>query len=1290
MDEQTSCSKCGKPADRDFQMGLCADCLLAGGVGSVADATAAGARARFVPPEVSEIAPLFPQLEVLEPLGCGGMGAVYKARQKNLDRFVALKMLPAGIGSDPAFAARFSREAKALAKLNHSNIVTIYDFGQAGELFYFLMEYVDGVNLGQLLRSGRISSREALAIVPQICDALQYAHDAGIVHRDIKPENILLDRKGRVKVADFGLAKLIGAVTGESESGSAASARPSADDLTAGHLMGTPQYMAPEQVAHPSDVDHRADIYSLGVVFYQMLTGELPKGDFAAPSKKVVVDVRLDEVVLRAMEKRPELRYQQVSDVKTMCETIATTPLPLKVAAPSAPSANHSWQSPTSGWGWLIGKMFGITFTSPLAYKCANLSALGFLGALGFLSECPLPGAHRLAGFFGLYGLFGLIGLAFIIEHFRATVIIGQRGGRAVVHWPGVLFLFMIKLLVVGTVVMVGSLAIIGRIAPVPLIIVLVSMVGSTAATVAVILKKTPLEKLKSLDEPFLPFKSLPDQNSLPMTDFWQALEACDYSRAWNKTAPYLQREFPQVARVQGLEPRRRPLGQAVSRKQLSMVWLNPQRRFEQTSLTTFSTRQMAKETVVCALQPDGEWCVEKYALGEPVPCVAAADATAPADTPPPVPSVGKASAADSQSLGNAAPSRFSRAAIAGAVLVCFGLLLTPFLLWMLAQILLDSHWNPSIAEAIFTTIYGVLWLTCAGGGTFFGWIALAHIRRSVGDFRGLGLAVFDGLLFPLLILDGICGGVLVGLTRTFVTFHVNLANLNNPQVHPSVVTRLANQLSQHPEIALFVTVLLLLVVDFRIVRAVWCALNKGTAPQVPSAARIGAGSSASQSLIQDIREHMTADEKRTDMFCGILSVAGILSATFGTIYLGPYAMFGAFVIVFALDWHMKLLASTEYAKQQGVTIEQLRHAFFWNPKRLRRVWIALPLVVLLGAFLGYRLMQRPQYDNPRKELPRIPHLLTTPSMPSVASDAVIISGPPFIASYTNGTVDLIALASHTDTNAPCWQPDGILSKQGFLRTGGHSWAIGKVMKEIGFQIHSRTGMDASVKLDYDQTSGVNGFGAVVAQVDSRRPCIELSEVFACPPAARSMNVRVGVADEPWNTVKHFGATSVESSTDNAGNGYTCTGAAEKDGEAVVSMTQTKSDMETRMIAIGFDGREHAPSQTASGQAGAANQLTFTFRKLAAKDIQEFRVQQRPYHWVEFRNVSLQAGHRTTVEVVGVSGGSPRPSVEPLPSRPTPTSAANVPSVEQNASQSALAMRGMMVICGLAAHGFFF
>jgi tRNA A-37 threonylcarbamoyl transferase component Bud32 len=250
-------------------------------------------------------------LEILELLGQGGMGAVYKARQPKLDRMVAVKILPPEWGKDPAFSERFAREARALARLTHPHIVAVHDFGESDGLFYLVMEYVDGANLRHLLQEGRMKPAEALAVIPQICEALQYAHEEGVVHRDIKPENILLDSKGRVKIADFGLAKLLN--------------RPRAAFTLTGsqQVMGTLDYMAPEQRLRPQEVDHRADIYSLGVVFYEMLTGELPLGRFEPPSHKVRVDARLDEIVFRALEREPGRRYQRASHVKMDVESLA-------------------------------------------------------------------------------------------------------------------------------------------------------------------------------------------------------------------------------------------------------------------------------------------------------------------------------------------------------------------------------------------------------------------------------------------------------------------------------------------------------------------------------------------------------------------------------------------------------------------------------------------------------------------------------------------------------------------------------------------------------------------------------------------------------------------------------------------------------------------------------------------------------------------------------------------------------------------------------------------------------
>jgi serine/threonine protein kinase len=323
MDTTRICPGCQKTLAPGLPLGLCPECLIRAGFNTGTETGPAPAdKPRFQPPTLAELSKHFPQLEILEFIGQGGMGAVYKARQKQLDRTVALKILPPQVASGPGFAERFTREVRALAKLNHPHIVTLYEFGQTDGLFYFLMEFVDGVNLRQLLNNSRISPPEALAIVPQICDALQYAHDRGIVHRDIKPENIMLNKDGDVKIADFGVAKIV-----EDPDQAGIHAPGEAGELTeAGSVLGTPQYMAPEQVAHPLAVDHRADIYALGVVFYQMLTGELPAGKFDPPSRKVQIDVRLDEVVLRALENKPELRYQQAGELKTHVETILTTP----------------------------------------------------------------------------------------------------------------------------------------------------------------------------------------------------------------------------------------------------------------------------------------------------------------------------------------------------------------------------------------------------------------------------------------------------------------------------------------------------------------------------------------------------------------------------------------------------------------------------------------------------------------------------------------------------------------------------------------------------------------------------------------------------------------------------------------------------------------------------------------------------------------------------------------------------------------------------------------------------
>jgi tRNA A-37 threonylcarbamoyl transferase component Bud32 len=362
MNEPTLCPTCGTPIPPDAPEGVCPACAIGRGLGFGSASKLAEDEAVFRRAEMETLAAAFPQFELLELLGRGGMGEVYKARQKKLGRLVAIKILPEPFGKSDEYTERFLREARSLALLNHPNIVTIYDFGDADGLCYFVMEYIDGVDLRRMIEAHTLTPAEALRIVPQICDALQFAHDAGIVHRDIKPANILIDKQGRVKIADFGLAKIVSK---------------EAKDFTltgVGDVMGTAEYMAPEQRRSSQTVDHRADIYSLGVVFYEMLTGEVPMGKFDPPSKRVQVDVRLDDVVLRTLEREPERRYQKVSEVKTSVEEINSASSSSPLAPATAPVGVSRF--PIS-FVLLSSAVFAATWTAMLALW--NLRVWGVL-----------------------------------------------------------------------------------------------------------------------------------------------------------------------------------------------------------------------------------------------------------------------------------------------------------------------------------------------------------------------------------------------------------------------------------------------------------------------------------------------------------------------------------------------------------------------------------------------------------------------------------------------------------------------------------------------------------------------------------------------------------------------------------------------------------------------------------------------------------------------------------------------------------------------------------------------
>lgn len=307
-----TCPQCRSPIPASAPDGACPSCLL--NLAFSPDLTTPTQTSRFPAPSPESLQTHFQDLEIQQLLGQGGMGVVYRARQSKLDRCVALKILAPSRARDPIFEERFLREARTLARLSHPHIVSVFDVGRAGEYCYILMEFVDGASLRALIRDGALSADEAVRLVPQICDAMQYTHDHGVVHRDIKPENVLVDQLGQVKIADFGIAKLMG------DSG-----REDANLTVDGLRLGTTGYMAPEQALAKAEVDHRADIYSLGIMFYEMLTGKLPTPSYTPPSRIRELDTRLDRVVERSLRDAPEERFQQANELKQALEQIATT-----------------------------------------------------------------------------------------------------------------------------------------------------------------------------------------------------------------------------------------------------------------------------------------------------------------------------------------------------------------------------------------------------------------------------------------------------------------------------------------------------------------------------------------------------------------------------------------------------------------------------------------------------------------------------------------------------------------------------------------------------------------------------------------------------------------------------------------------------------------------------------------------------------------------------------------------------------------------------------------------------
>ena len=269
----------------------------------------------FQAPEIEHLAELLPQYHIDSFIAQGGMGAVYKGQQRSLERDVAIKVLPRELGEDPEFRESFSTEAKAMARLNHPNLIGVYDHGDIDGMPFIVMEYVDGCSLHDSAWNQVVEPAQAVAIVKGICDGLTHAHDHGIVHRDIKPANILLTLKAEPKIADFGLAH-------------------AADSDQPGLVMGTPGYTAPEVFNDPDSAGPLADIYSVGVILHQLLTSIDPTGSQTPPTQPTG-NIRLDAIWRKATHINPTQRYQTATEMAKDLNVWSNT-------KPGTPIANAS------------------------------------------------------------------------------------------------------------------------------------------------------------------------------------------------------------------------------------------------------------------------------------------------------------------------------------------------------------------------------------------------------------------------------------------------------------------------------------------------------------------------------------------------------------------------------------------------------------------------------------------------------------------------------------------------------------------------------------------------------------------------------------------------------------------------------------------------------------------------------------------------------------------------------------------------------------------------------------
>ena len=317
------------------------------------------------------------------------MGAVYCAVQKSLDRVVAIKILPTEFSQDQSFCNAFEAEAKAMAKLNHPNLIGVFDFGEISGMLYIIMEYVEGESLHDIIQGGIIKSAEALRLMSGICAGVASAHEHGILHRDIKPANILLDAHLQPKIGDFGLARPMDLKVEDGE-----------------QIYGTPGYTAPEVIAPPHDFDQRADIFSLGVMLHELITGKLPEDDPRPASAQVRCHPRIDAVIRKATQQDPAKRFQTAAEMAEELAKVGQAGINKMTQAVRLPG---SALNPTSAVSTITSRAIPLsknttavqlrknTAATPLSKNTGSVPAITPAGAGSVPTPTPTPATNRQA-----------------------------------------------------------------------------------------------------------------------------------------------------------------------------------------------------------------------------------------------------------------------------------------------------------------------------------------------------------------------------------------------------------------------------------------------------------------------------------------------------------------------------------------------------------------------------------------------------------------------------------------------------------------------------------------------------------------------------------------------------------------------------------------------------------------------------------------------------------------------------------------------------------------------------